>query len=243
MIYLIDDNQNNLRQKNYNLTFIEEGVFSGYLTSIEKLEKGKSFTDISHLEFLRSANCILLHSTTEDFDLDKGFISGSNNNVIKIKELISQEGEIIPLVLFSNSMGDPQIDNDSNPKYIRQIKKNLFYERLYDFLNHYKLTGEINLKIISLGKNYLVTEVSKFIRDILELIDKKDNKEIVSISDLSSRFHEIEALQKLVWQEATFDQIIEEIKNCQIDVSELRNKLNKVKSSYLKYGKNIYPWK
>ena len=67
MIYLIDDNQSNQRLNNYNLTFVEDGVFNGYLESIEELEVGKSFSDTSHLDFLKTADCILLHSTTEDF--------------------------------------------------------------------------------------------------------------------------------------------------------------------------------
>jgi hypothetical protein len=133
MIYLIDDNQNNQRQINYNITYIEEGVFDGFLTSIEKINPSESYSDVKHLDFLNNADCILLHSSTEDFEIDKGFIPGSRSNSIKIKEVISQEGDIIPLVLFSNSMGNPDFDNQEEIRYIRGIKKNLFYEELEIF--------------------------------------------------------------------------------------------------------------
>ena len=35
-----------------------------------------------HLDFLKTADCILLHTTTEDYNKEKGFISGSKTNVI-----------------------------------------------------------------------------------------------------------------------------------------------------------------
>ena len=89
MIYLIDDNQNNQRFNNYNITFIEDGVFNGYLKSMEKIEVWKNFSDTSHLDFLKTADCILLHNTTEDYDTEQGFMSGSKTNVLKIKEFIS----------------------------------------------------------------------------------------------------------------------------------------------------------
>ena len=154
MIYLIDDNQNNQRLNNYNITFVDDGVFDGYLSSIEKIEIGNSLSDVSHLEFLKTADCILLHSTTEDYERDKGFIPGSRINALNIVESISKDGEIIPLVLFSNSMVEVKFDFENNPNFIGSIKKNLFYERLFDFIEHYKVTGHVELRIIAWGKNF-----------------------------------------------------------------------------------------
>ena len=105
MIYLIDDNQNRHRE-NIGIDFIDK-VFADVLTSVEKIEK-RALSDLSHLEFLNDADCILLHYTTEDYDFENNlFISGSRTNAVKIVESIAEEGDKIPLVLFSNGWEKP----------------------------------------------------------------------------------------------------------------------------------------
>jgi|AntDeeMinimDraft_5_1070356.scaffolds.fasta_scaffold00357_8 hypothetical protein len=243
MIYLIDDNQNNQRLNNYNITFIEDGVFDGYLTSIEKLEIGKSFSDTSHLEFLKVSDCILLHSTTEDFDKDKGFLSGSKTNVLKIRELISQEGEIIPLVLFSNSMGEAEFNFESNSKYISSIKKNLFYERLFDLLDYYKNTGKVELRIIALGKNFASKEISKLTIEILNSIEMKNNSDDLKLNDLSKVLKSFKSFVELSLPNNNIDEILNELEDNSMKIHDFKTKINQITESYTKYGKNIYTWK
>jgi hypothetical protein len=243
MIYLIDDNQNNQRRNNYNITFVEEEFFDGYLTSIEKLEQGKSFSDTSHLEFLKSADCILLHSTTEDYDKGKGFLSGTKTNAIHIKETISQEGEKVPLVLFSNSMGEVEFDLKNNPNYISSIKKNLFYERLFDFLELYKNTGNIELRIIAWGKNFVSKEISKLAFEILSAVEFKNNTDNLLLSDLSSVLKSFKSFIELSLPQENSNNLLNEIEDDQIKIQDFKKKINQITESYAKYGKNIYSWK
>jgi len=243
MIFLIDDNQSNQRLNNYNITFIENGDFDGYLKSIEKLEVGKSISDISHLDFLKTADCIILHATTEDYDKDKGFIPGSKTNVINIKELISQEGEKIPLVLFSNGMGEAEYDFENNSNYISSIKKNLLYERLFDFLNHYKNTGKVELRIIAWGKNFESKVISKIANEILNSIELKDNSEVLNLSHLSKVIHTFKSFVELSLQKNDLNEILNDIEDNKITIQDFRRKINQIIESYDKYGKNIYTWK
>ena len=242
MIYLIDDNQNNQRLRNYNITFIEEGIFDGYLTSVEKLEIRKGFSDVSRLKFLKEVDCILLHSSTEDYDRDRGFLSGSKTNVIKIKEIISQEGEIIPLVLFSNSMGEAEFDFENNPNYISSINKNLFYERLYDFLENYKDTGKVDLRIIAWGKNFHSKEISKLAVEIISSLEAKQNSDILKLTDLSQIIKEFKSFIELALPDKEINEILNKIEDNPMMVQDFKRKINLITESYAKYGKNIYPW-
>lgn len=242
MIYLIDDNQDNQRLKNYNITFVEDGVFDGYLTSIEKLEIKESLSDTSHLEFLKTAECILMHSTTEDYDNDKGFLPGSKTNVLKIKEMIAQEGEIIPLVLFSNSMGEAEFNFNKNPNHIHSIKKNLFYERLYDFVEYYKNVNRVELRIIAWGKNFEAKEISILAIEILRAVEQKLNTDNLTLSDLSKVLKKFESFIKIAFPENNINEILEQIEDNPISIHEFKKKINLITESYAKYGKNIYPW-
>ncbi len=243
MIYLIDDNQNNLRQQNYNITFLEEGVFDGFIKVIDKLEIGKSLVDFSHLEFLKSADCILLHSTTEDFQDTQGFISGSITNVIKIKDFISMQGKTIPLVLFSNSMGEPDFEANEDLKYIRGIKKNIFYERLYDFLDNYKQTQKIELKIIAIGKNYAAAQNIKLGAEILIALQSKSNADFLQLSDIMSIKSSFEKFIEDALPTSDLEAILKSVKNQTIRVQDFKKNINTILESYTKYGKNIHTWK
>ncbi len=242
MIYLIDDNQQNQRLNNYNITFVEEGVFDGYLISIEKIKRGKSFSDISHLEFLNSADCILLHSTTEDYDRSKGFLPGSRTNAINIKEVISKEGEKIPLVLFSNSMGEAEFDFENSPNYIGSIKKNLFYDRLFDFLEYYKNTGVIELRIIAWGKNFVSKEVSRLAYEILSVVELKNKSDLLRLSDLTNVLKSFKSFIELTLTHNSVNEILNDIEDNPVKVQDFKRKINQITESYAKYGKNIHTW-
>jgi hypothetical protein len=243
MIYLIDDNQHNQRQTNYNITYIEDGVFDGFLTSLEKINPSDSLSEVKYLDFLKTADCILLHSTTEDYQIDKGFIPGSRTNSIKIKEVISQEGDIIPLVLFSNSMGNPDFDNQEEIRYIRGIKKNIFYERLYDFLKNYQVTGKVDLKILALGKNYVSQETIRFGTEVLTALQGKGNTDFLQLSDIMPVKNSLKNFIEIALSHSDFEKIISSLDGQNIQVQDFKKKINLITESYIKYGKNIYPWK
>jgi hypothetical protein len=242
MIYLIDDNQNNQRFNNYNITFVENGDFEGYLKSIEKLNIGKSFSDTSHLDFLQTAECILLHTSAEDYDNNKGYLSGSKTNVLKIKELISQEGEQIPLVLFSNGTTETEFDFNNNSNYISAINKNLFYEHLWDFLDYYKNTKKIELRILAFGKNFTYKEISKLANEIFNGIDVKDNSEYLELSDLSKITNSFKPFIELSFPKNDINEIFNDIEDNPITIRNFKKIINKTTESYIKYGRNIYFW-
>ncbi len=236
MIYLIDDNQNSQRQNQYNINFIEDGTFNGYLTSVERIEKREKANDILHLKFLQNAKCILLHITTEDWDVEKGFLSGSTSNVRKIKEEIADFGDKIPLVLFSNNMGEPEVEN---PHFIRGIKKNLFYEHLKVFVEYYKNTGEIELQILAWGKNFQAKEVRNIGNIVLEAIISQKNTDKLDLKNLPKQFQEF---IKLSFSNISYEVFLDDLEKNPVTISEFREKIQSIIESYLQYGENIYTW-
>ena len=243
MIYLIDDNQTDQRLNLYNISFVEEDTFKGYLTSIERLEKREKANDISHLSFLKDAKCILLHTTTEDWDDEKGFLPGSTTNAGKIKEDIADFGDKIPLVLFSNGMSETVYSQKENPNLIREIKKNILYEHLYDFVEYYKNTGEIELRILAWGKNFQAKEVSHLANNLLETTAFLNGTEPFDISRLSNTQQDFKALIEMSLPDTGYLDILSDLENNPISIGDFRNRVNLLSESFLKYGKNIYPWK
>jgi len=245
MIYLIDDNQNNQRQR-LGIYLVEEDIFKGYLTSIEKIEKRKLMSDISHLDFLRNAKCILLHATLEDWDRETGFIKGSTTNAVKIKENIANEGASVPLVLFSNkeAQSDENIYRpDKNPNIINLIQKNLFYSRLYDFVSHYKDMNVIELRILAFGKNFQAIEIKRLSEIILETISTKQGDKNFVISDISGKQQIFRNFMELSFPHDSWITFLNDLEDNPIQVNEFRNKINLITESFLKYGKNICTWK
>jgi hypothetical protein len=242
MIYLIDDNQNNQMTSAYGLSFVKEGLFSDYLKHIDKIEKKDGADEIEHLSFLKNADCLLVHSTTEDINSNGEFIKGSNSNVIKIKESISGEGGNIPLVLFSNKMDEVAIYNhDLNQHYIVAIKKNKFYERLYDFIRLYKDTKDVELRIIAYGKNFISEEISKYAKELLMHVAFEKGSEILKITHISSLNTFRQFISK-VESKNTFTEIITSIEDNPMTIEEYREKINSIVQSLKNYGKNIYNW-
>lgn len=242
MIYLIDDNQNDQRRSNYNITFTDDNTFEGYLTTITQLKKSNDFADISHLEFLKNADCILIHSTTEDFDEKKGFVSGSTSNVLKIKELISKYGEKIPLVLFSNSMSRTEYVFENNPNYISAIKKNLLYENLLEFLKHYKSTGIVDLRIIVGGKRFVRKTITNLALEIMHSIELKNDSADLKLYDLSEMLPSIKFFFELSYPEKNVSEIFDDLEDNSMKIKDFKNKIKKITESFTKYGQNIYPW-
>lgn len=241
MIYLLDDNQNNQRER-LGVSYVDEGVFNGYLTSIEKIQKQEQISNILHLAFLKDAKCILLHATMEDYDEEKkSFISGSLSNVINIKENIAQEGDLIPLVVFSNGTDGFVYFRDKYPNYISAINKNLFYEHLWDFVNHYKQTGEIELRILAWGKNYQAKEISKYANILLETLAFRDGADLLKANDSEIQL-KMKAFIEMVFPDVNCSDFLKNLDDNPIPVQDFRERINLIVESFYEYGKNIYPW-
>jgi hypothetical protein len=243
VIYLIDDNQNNQRE-HLGISFVEEGVFKDCLVSIEKLEKRASANDMSHLEFLKDARCILLHASTEDYDSEKDtFLSGSHTNVRKVKEDIADFGDKIPLVLFSNGTTETVYSPDKNPNFISGMNKNTFYTNLRDFVEYYKNTGGIEFRILVWGKNFRTKEVSGLASILLETIAFQNETDIFEIAQLSDKQHVFKSFMEMSLPAANFADVLNDLEKNPISICEFRNKINLIIESFLEHGKNIYPWK
>lgn len=241
MIYLIDDNQNNQRQREYGIHYIEEGKYEDYLTSIEKLPKKGDMETTKHLQFLENADCILLHKTTEDIDSSKKFISGSTTNVIKIKELIAKEGNEIPLVMFSLGMNEVADYNyEENPNFISGISKNIFYKRLQYFIEHYKITGLVELRLFAYGKNYKYFEIDSLADKLLESVATVNEERFLNISHIP--LNDFRSFFQKSNIEREFDDILNEIEDDPITIREYKNKINTITQSFREYGKNLYGW-
>jgi hypothetical protein len=243
MIYLIDDNQSNLRQKNYNITYIEEGVFNDILVSIDKLRYIANPYDVTHLDILKNAACILLHVNTEDYSDEFGYLPGSKSNVIKIKEIISDEGDNVPLVLFSNEMGEAHYEPELKPNVIQSIKKNILYNNLYDFLESYKKNGIIKFQILAWGKNYESYKLTKLAQRLKSIFRDKKETEILEIRHLLLVYEDFKEFITVSYcGELDVSEILIQIEDYPKSIGEFINKIDNIVNSYLKYGKNIYPW-
>lgn len=243
MIYLIDDNQNNLRYNNYGITFTDDDTFDNLLITWDKIEKRDDLNDISHLIELECADCILIHSSTEDYSTDKGFLPGSRSNVIKIIEQISVEGSRIPLVIFSNRDGDALFNFDNNPNFIRGMKKNIFYERLYAFLENYRQTNKIDLRLLAFGENYSTKEIIKFSNNILNVLSNVDLNNQLTLSILSTIISDFKIFISKAYPDINFNELLIDLEDNPIIIKDFKEKITKITDSYAKYGENIHSWK
>lgn len=241
MIYLIDDNQNNQRER-LGINFVKEGVFNGYLTSIEKLDKRLSANDLTHLAFLKDAKCILLHASFEDYNNEKSmFLSGSQSNFRKIRDEIADFGDLIPLVLFSG--GDVGELQYVNPRYISKIDKNVLYTNLWNFVEYYKQSGEIELRILSGGKNFQAKEISTLATKLLETLAFEKGTDIFNVANLSDEMPAFKTFLTFAYPDTDGADLLGDLESNPITINDFRNKINAITESFLNYGKNIRPWK
>ena len=231
MIYLIDDNQSNQQQDKYGIKYIENQEFSDILISINKLDINGS------LLFLKNATCIFLHTSTEDYN-NGNFISGSLKNTTKIIKEISDNGDNIPLVLFSEGMNEIAIMPNLN--YIRAIKKSVFYANLFDFLIDYRATNKLNFNIISYGKNYISREISEYAFKIISDLILKDQSYILKLTDIKMSY-----LKKIIERSdinISFDDLLLDLEDNPITIGKFVEKIKLINKSFSTYGKNIYGW-
>jgi len=144
MIYLIDDNKYGQMSENYKFDFTKVLLtYDGLIIWFQKI----SDSDIDHV--ISNAACILIHDSLEEKEVKERIIAMAKNSKI-------------PYCLFSNGFTATILDFDS----IKEIKKDRFYNNLISFLNYYKSDGIIDLRLLSLGKNYEV-EKAAIIQDRL----------------------------------------------------------------------------
>lgn len=126
MIFLIDDTP---------VQMLEEYLKLSDYADILKREENFSSDDIFSLTW---ASCVLMHSSFHDAKLKS-----------KILNYVGY-GDTAPVVLFSD--GDSPEAEFNGDNYIISIKKRVFYSRLKRFLDEFRETKVINLKLLAVDE-------------------------------------------------------------------------------------------
>lgn len=185
MIFLIDDNKYGQMSENYKLDFTSIlQLFPDHIRWIQTVSE-------QDIEMIRTnALCILIHDSLEAKEDKERLVA-----IAKKRN--------IPFCIFSNGFAATIFESES----ITEIKKDRLYNHLLFFINHFKMYGKLDLKLLSLGQNY-EAEKAAIIQDRLingtllthkqnfnyELafpsgsLEYKDLKELVYLSDPSIDF-------------------------------------------------------
>jgi hypothetical protein len=126
---------------------------------------------------------------------------------------------------------------------VYSIKKSEFYRHLNAFLDNYRETEEVDLRIIAFGNDYLKQMMSNWCQVIISNLADASDDEIINISSIDRRSLRliIENAQPKIG--VSFDDIMCDIEDGNIKAKDLRRNINNIISSVKRYGKNISPWK
>lgn len=223
-IILIDDNQSNLREI-YGASFVDLEEYEDCLFHVEQLNENSDFS------FLDDAACVLLHDSLEDY-VDGKYVSGSR----KAKELIwNKIKDKIPYVKFSDGHS---IIGDWNPyerNVVRSIKKSEFYRNLKGFLDTYRESSHIDLRLIAYGSDYEKRELVVLLQKVFDELKNVHDKEILTFSfvdtDLLERFFKkVKHVSSL-----TYEKLCDSINAGKLTVSKFKAYINSLASHAIKY--------
>ncbi|MBD2757106.1 hypothetical protein [Spirosoma validum] len=238
MIYLLDDNKDDKRKTTFNVSYVDDGSFSDCLTAISHLPQN------ADLGFMSDARCLFIHESTEDTDANAKFMSGSTTNARRIIEDLSDNGDKIPLVVFSNQMTGATIyDFDNKPYWVKQINKTLLYQqRLYPFLSHYRITGHIELRIIAYGENYRLVEAGRYARCLIEPLVIFERSQMMDLSFLP-KLTMLERFYEFMNPDGGYNEFVNSLEDNPITVGNFVDNISLVIESISEnYGKNTYAW-
>lgn len=223
-IILIDDNQSNLREI-YGASFVDLEEYEDCLFHVEQLNENSDFS------FLDDAACVLLHDSLEDY-VDGKYVSGSR----KAKELIwNKIKDKIPYVKFSDGHS---IIGDWNPferNVVRSIKKSEFYRNLKGFLDTYRESSHIDLRLIAYGSDYEKRELVILLQKVFDELKSVNDKEILTFSfvdtDLLERFFKkVKHVSSL-----TYEKLCDSINAGKLTVSKFKAYINSLATHAIKY--------
>lgn len=224
-IILIDDNQSNLRER-YSASFIDNGEYDDLLVHKEKLNDNSDFT------FLKDAACILLHDSLDDF-VEGQFISGGRKARKTIKNIM--EGSDIPYVIFSDGHSIIGDWNPSERNVVRSIKKSEFYRNLKGFLDAYRESSHIDLRLIAYGSDYEKRELVVLLQKVFDELKNVNDKEILTFSfvdtDLLERFFKkVKHVSSL-----TYEKLCDSINAGKLTVGKFKAYINSLATHAIKY--------
>ena len=234
MIFLIDDNRYEQQKKLYHADYLFDSTFEAFLQTIYKIR----IVDYKKMaKELEQADVILLHHTFADADESGAYLDNSRRIRDFIVDDIAEE-EAIPYVLFSGSISETTFDNDDEPTVITGMNKNLFYENLFPFLQYYKETNRVELKILAYGSEYKIHDAIQLVEMIIESLQKKDNFALFEVKYINlETFTKFYTLSK---SKKSLDEFFDELKKSSLTVGDFIKKLKKIKKSLFTYGENIY---
>ena len=224
-IILIDDNQSNLRER-YSASFIDNGEYDDLLVHKEKLNDNSDFT------FLKDAACILLHDSLDDF-VEGQFISGGRKARKTIKNIM--EGSDIPYVIFSDGHSIIGDWNPSERNVVRSIKKSEFYRNLKGFLDAYRESSHIDLRLIAYGSDYEKRELVVLLQKVFDELKSVNDKEILTFflidADLLERFfNKVKHVSSL-----TYERLCDSINAGKLTVGKFKAYINSLATHAIKY--------
>lgn len=235
-ILLIDDNSKRQRQI-YGASYVDDEVFESILHHIECVNKN---FDVSMLD---GYECVMIHDSLEDF-IDGSF--NENSHVAKDIIIDYLDRSQIPYVLFSDGHESTGVYDLSNN--LVSLKKSEFYSRLKYFLNNYINESVIQFHILAYGPNYQKTLLTKFVKALFQKFDTKSMTEVITISDVmpsnSEEKHYLEEIINLSQPAIGLDynDVLDYIEDNEITVRDFKFKINRILTSFSKYGKNTYTW-
>lgn len=238
MIYLLDDNKEDKRRSLFNVSFVDDGTFDGYLTAISHLPQD------ADLSFLSNATCLFVHETTEDIDEFGQFKNGSTTNARRLIDDIADRGDKVPLVIFSNGMNGPtKYDYDERPFFVEAIHKTLLYQhRLFPFLNYYKNTKQLELRIIAFGENFKAVEAGRYARYLIESLSVHKHSERLDLSYFS-RLSILQRFYEFMRPGGDYNNFVNDLEDSSITVGKFVENVSAVVESISEnYGKNTHTW-
>ena len=223
-IILIDDNKSNQREI-YGATFVDNEEYEDCLVHKEHLNENSDFS------FLDDAACVLLHDSFEDY-VDGKYVSGSQMARARINDKIKDK---IPYVVFSDGHSIIGDWNPSERNVVRSIKKSEFYRNLKGFLDAYRESSHINLRLIAYGSDYEKRELVILLQKVFDELKNINDKEILTFSfidaDLLERFFKkVKHVSSL-----TYVKLCDSINAGKLTVGKFKAYINSLASHAIKY--------
>lgn len=229
-IILIDDNKSNQREI-YGAAFVDNGEYEDCLIHKEQLNENSDFS------FLDDVACVLLHDSLADF-VDGQYVSGGRMAKEFVMEKIKANN--IPYVVFSDGHSIIGEWSQTKPDVVSSIKKSEFYRNLKGFLDTYRETGHIDLRLIAYGNEFEKRELIYLLQQIfdeLNLITEKETLNLSSVNkDLIERFYD---RIKLVSNNVTFEKLCDSIETGRLTVGKFKAYINSLVSHAIKYTAKV----
>ena len=223
-IIIIDDNKSNQREI-YGASFVDMEEYEDCLFHVEQLNENSDFS------FLDDAACVLLHDSLEDY-VDGKFVAGSRMSKELIKDRIKDK---IPYVIFSDGHSIIGDWDPSERNVVRSIKKSEVYRNLKGFLDTYRESSHIDLRLIAYGSDYQKRELVVLLQKVFEELKYVNDREILNFSfvdtDLLERFFKkVNHVSNL-----TYEKLCDSINAGKLTVGKFKAYINSLASHAIKY--------